>query len=191
MGEGLEGGDPCYPATNCSGTCTDLQTDLANCGSCGNICDPPDHATATCTDGNCGFICDAGYEPSGDHCLPLDKTALELLEELYQFVQDSHYDGTLTGVALGNGDTKENVLVHKFIPVISFALEDLMLGRTKQTCNSLNFAQLRSDTGWPTIILPPDMVDGPARQEMYDRIIEVINKLEDCEPTEPITPPSW
>ena len=35
------------------------------------------------------------------------------------------------------------------------------------------------------MILPLDMVDGPASQEMYDRIIEVINKLENCEPTEP------
>ena len=35
--------------TNCNGACTDLKTDLRNCGSCSHVCS----ADKTCLDGNC------------------------------------------------------------------------------------------------------------------------------------------
>ncbi len=42
-------------------TCgTDLNTDPANCGSCGTTC-PGDHATATCESGQCKFACAQGF----------------------------------------------------------------------------------------------------------------------------------
>ena len=36
-------------------------TDLSNCGSCGNVCPARAHAVTTCTSGVCGFTCNAGY----------------------------------------------------------------------------------------------------------------------------------
>ena len=47
----------CTPNDTCG---TDLNTDPANCGSCGTIC-PGDHATATCEGGQCKFTCATGF----------------------------------------------------------------------------------------------------------------------------------
>jgi hypothetical protein len=48
----------------------DYQTDLKNCGSCGNVCTAPANGVATCTAGNCGFTCNAGFKPCGAACIP-------------------------------------------------------------------------------------------------------------------------
>jgi hypothetical protein len=45
----------------CMGVCTDLRTDVANCGACGNECPTPPNASPTCADGTCGYVCDAGW----------------------------------------------------------------------------------------------------------------------------------
>ncbi|MBI5516739.1 MAG: hypothetical protein HY909_23345 [Deltaproteobacteria bacterium] len=47
-----EPGDGCEAA---------LPTDVAHCGACGRRCAAPDHATASCEMGLCGFRCEAGY----------------------------------------------------------------------------------------------------------------------------------
>jgi hypothetical protein len=49
---------------------TDL-TDTGNCGACGNACTAPENATASCTDGACGFSCNDGFElnDAGDACV--------------------------------------------------------------------------------------------------------------------------
>jgi hypothetical protein len=45
----------------CAGSCTSLNTDATNCGSCGTVCSFA-NASATCTGGMCAFgACAAGY----------------------------------------------------------------------------------------------------------------------------------
>ncbi len=49
----------------------DFSNDVTNCGDCGNVCSSaPEHATATCIGGECGFTCTEGYQVSsaGDAC---------------------------------------------------------------------------------------------------------------------------
>ena len=40
---------------------TDLATDLANCGSCGNVCPNPPRAHAICASSQCRYTCQAGF----------------------------------------------------------------------------------------------------------------------------------
>ena len=70
-GYGVEN-DVCFPITDCSGLCIDLQSDVNNCGSCGNSCPVPTNASALCEDANCDFVCDTGYVPLNDECIPID-----------------------------------------------------------------------------------------------------------------------
>lgn len=58
----------CVPATCappqalCSGTCTDLSTDVNNCGVCGYICPGIPNASSSCSAGECTMgQCRAGY----------------------------------------------------------------------------------------------------------------------------------
>lgn len=46
------------PSDGCE---TDLSGDLGECGSCDNVCPTPANATATCEDGECGFVCETGF----------------------------------------------------------------------------------------------------------------------------------
>ena len=57
------GGDGGIALTSCVGgaTCIDLQTDLANCGSCGHVCNANTAAHATCAAGHCGNACNLGF----------------------------------------------------------------------------------------------------------------------------------
>jgi hypothetical protein len=54
--------------TGCSGTCYDLATNTANCGTCGHVCPAPPvvgSGSATCSGGTCGLTCSAGYLQCG------------------------------------------------------------------------------------------------------------------------------
>ena len=54
LGEGY-GTEPCgcnAGYVDCGGTCTDLSSDPNNCSSCGNVCTPPENASATCSGGS-------------------------------------------------------------------------------------------------------------------------------------------
>ncbi len=44
----------------CGVRCTDVRTDVTNCGVCGTVCRTPARGTATCSGGACGFRCDPG-----------------------------------------------------------------------------------------------------------------------------------
>jgi hypothetical protein len=44
----------------CGGACVDPQTDPAHCGACNAPCAVRPNARATCTNGGCGFTCEAG-----------------------------------------------------------------------------------------------------------------------------------
>lgn len=59
------------------GSCTQVNksTDPLNCGLCGHSCSaPPPNAYATCTAGQCGFQCQAGFVTCGDACLAVNST---------------------------------------------------------------------------------------------------------------------
>ncbi len=56
----------CWTGTKCVKT----QTDINNCGSCGNVCSAPTGATAVCTAGQCSSMCTSGYVQCGAHCVP-------------------------------------------------------------------------------------------------------------------------
>src|SRR5690349_21596237 len=64
------GVEACDEADNdCNGQVDEgfnLDTDEANCGGCGSVCDPL-HATALCTGGECGYTtCDDGFSDQSD-----------------------------------------------------------------------------------------------------------------------------
>src|SRR6185369_13506074 len=61
---------------SCSDSSPERQTDILNCGTCGNLCKPPHGAAQTCIAGKCGFECllgtvDADKDPAnGCECTP-------------------------------------------------------------------------------------------------------------------------
>jgi len=60
--------------TCCNGTtCVNANTDPANCGACGHTCTAPANASATCSGGNCGFTCNAGYKLCNGSCIANDQ----------------------------------------------------------------------------------------------------------------------
>jgi MYXO-CTERM domain-containing protein len=63
--------DPCPVVVGatpdlCDASCVDQQTDVANCGSCGHVCTPPDecHEVVACDMGECSFA----DKPDGTAC---------------------------------------------------------------------------------------------------------------------------
>ena len=70
-GQGGEGGGiaaECSKDTDCksgkkccSGTCAELDSDAAHCGTCGNSCESGVNSTAACKKGICSLTCDKGY----------------------------------------------------------------------------------------------------------------------------------
>jgi hypothetical protein len=54
---GCEGMTPDW----CGGTCVDQQTDVANCGACGNACPGGANARPGCADGSCRLNCNLGF----------------------------------------------------------------------------------------------------------------------------------
>jgi hypothetical protein len=55
----------------CSGTCTNTQSDVENCGRCDNGCPAPDHAhDPVCSNGKCDFTCDRGFVKCNGACVP-------------------------------------------------------------------------------------------------------------------------
>lgn len=63
--ESLYGQGPTY--TVCNGGCVDLQTNNANCGSCGFQCAPG----SNCIEGSCVLLCSDGLSACGNQCVNL------------------------------------------------------------------------------------------------------------------------
>ena len=63
--------DPCFPLTDCGGTCVDTDSDITNCGGCGNVCPAPVGGSATCIMGACGTDC-GDLTDCGGVCLDLE-----------------------------------------------------------------------------------------------------------------------
>jgi len=58
---GAGGSGGCAPAQQCSGVCTNLDTDVSNCGACGNVCPAGDpkagNGFVVCKQGTCAVSC--------------------------------------------------------------------------------------------------------------------------------------
>lgn len=68
----------CGPASpmRCGDTCVNPLTSIKHCGGCGNECPPVADATATCTNGVCGFECKAPRKACNGKCVkPKDPEA--------------------------------------------------------------------------------------------------------------------
>lgn len=74
-GSGSPVGEPpacSVTASLCSGRCTELMTDPANCGGCGTRCPVYDHGSAACELGRCEPRCNQGWTACGERCVKLD-----------------------------------------------------------------------------------------------------------------------
>jgi hypothetical protein len=60
----------------CRAACVDPRTSPAHCGGCDHPCAAPAHAVAACTDGACGFTCEATYQRAADACVRIDPPRL-------------------------------------------------------------------------------------------------------------------
>ncbi|WP_405225486.1 choice-of-anchor D domain-containing protein [Lentisalinibacter sediminis] len=191
MGEGIEG-DPCAPLTNCYGLCVDLQTDVSNCGTCGNACGPVDNGTVACESGECIVTCDEGYELDGDTCEPVvSESALAMLMTLIDDVDDYVADGTLFGYGPGRS---ADAHLKNFTRALSDASVNLLVGEEPQVqmaCDLLSVWPRRCDGAWP---VPPDQLAGEMAYVVSGRIIEVMEAigaeypLVICEPLPAIVP---
>ena len=103
MGQGVEV-DDCFPLTNCGGACVDVTSDINNCGGCANFCPEPDNASAQCETSNCGFVCDAGYEPLGDECIPIGTSIVGLTNLLINYWYAA-LEAPPTIIGLGAGES--------------------------------------------------------------------------------------
>jgi hypothetical protein len=55
--------------TSCGAYCTDLASDVYNCGGCGNVCDEPGpYEYGACINGNCVYACGAGADRCDGVC---------------------------------------------------------------------------------------------------------------------------
>jgi hypothetical protein len=183
-GQGIEF-DICYPLASCDGLCVDLQTDLENCGSCGNACGPVVNGTAACDVGQCNITCDEGYELVGGECEPIvSLTALEMLRLLISDVDEYIADGLLFGY--GPGASAEANL-RNFIRALSDAEINLRVGVIDNACDLLSVWPRRCDGGFP-LRLPPDQLAGEMAYAVSDRIIEVMEAIAAEYPDVPCEP---
>jgi hypothetical protein len=61
------------PSVDCGdGTCHNLQSEAANCGTCGHACTAPLNGAAVCVSGSCATSCPAGFTNCGGSCFNLD-----------------------------------------------------------------------------------------------------------------------
>ena len=62
----------CKPgSTCCTDTCLQTDTDVLNCGTCGNACPAVAHGTPGCAAATCGVAsCDTGFHLSTGQCVP-------------------------------------------------------------------------------------------------------------------------
>jgi hypothetical protein len=63
--------DECPPtaSTLCSDECVDLSSSVDDCGACGSPCPVTSNGEATCSSGQCGFLCDADFHACGAACV--------------------------------------------------------------------------------------------------------------------------
>jgi len=162
--------DPCAPLISCGGTCVDLNSDIANCGICGNVCTVPDFALASCQTGVCDFECNLGYILEDGLCVPDLTDAIALMHELLVFFDESIADGTLQGTGVYPVSANRERILRHMLEVVLARIEG---GQLTAACAQLDNAYVRTDGVRPQ----PDFVQGPASDDLADRIISVVSAL--------------
>jgi len=158
--------------TVCNGTCVDVQSSLQHCGACGNACPPPPaYATAVCQAGGCSFVCNAGYVPEGDHCVPEVADPRPLITDLIAYYLEALWERTIVG---RGGPLWARALNAVFMwRDLVAVLWDYDAGRIDRACVRLDAALYRSD-GQP---LPSDFVEGPGTEELAERMMDIKRAL--------------
>jgi len=180
----------------CNGICTDTSSDLKNCGAGDNVCETTANATTVCENYNCGFICNEGYEPVGNLCLPIviDPILDEMMIDLLAFIHQSLDDGTLEGFGPGaSAQNRLDVLLKWLVKAENHIINiNPDTGEPEpdmvSACEKLNDAHLRSDGGYP-FRLPPDFIAGESTNAVNSKILNIIDAIEGCEAAVAITRP--
>ncbi|MBI2040807.1 MAG: hypothetical protein HYT16_01770 [DPANN group archaeon] len=111
-GCGFEGGTPkfCWACqadkcqagqTICGGFCTNIQNDANNCGACNSKCNylPENGGKIMCTNGECDFTCQAGYQKETNLQSPFYNTCVKKESTFCidsDLGKDTHRQGTCT-----------------------------------------------------------------------------------------------
>ncbi len=87
--------------TVCNNICTNTKTDINNCGGCNSKCDYlPEHGSQViCSNGECDFTCQAGYEKEANLQSPFYNTCVKKESTFCtdsDFGKDTHRAGTCT-----------------------------------------------------------------------------------------------
>jgi|WetSurMetagenome_2_1015567.scaffolds.fasta_scaffold90327_1 hypothetical protein len=158
--------------TVCSGTCVDVQTDPIHCGACGTVCPPPPaYATAVCQAAGCSFVCNAGYVPEGDHCVPEVTDPRPLITDLIAYYLEALWERTIVGHGgLFWARAWNAVLMWRDLVAVLWEYD---AGRIDRTCVRLDEALRRFD-GLPR---PSDFVEGPGTEELTERLMDIKRAL--------------
>jgi hypothetical protein len=159
--------------TVCGATCADLQTSLQNCGACGTVCPPPPaYATAVCQAGGCSFVCNAGYVPEGDHCVPEVADPRPLITDLIAYYLEALGERRIVGHGgLFWARAWNAVLMWRDLVAVLWEYD---AGRIDRTCVRLDEALRRFD-GDPR---PADFIEGPGTEDLGERLMDVKRALQ-------------
>lgn len=57
------------PTTDCGGSCVDVSTSIDHCGTCLDACAGVSNGQASCVNGTCGVVCNAGFHACAERCV--------------------------------------------------------------------------------------------------------------------------
>ena len=179
MGDNVVCGEP---YADCGGMCVLLDSDVNNCGSCGNVCTDPLNGSAFCGAGSCDFLCDTGYVKQGDGCVEPGPTPIgEVYTTVYQAAIKAIDFDQLTGKGPPSTDQDHPVVPHRLDTFVNMldnaAVKGFDVGDFETACAMLNAMQVRSDG----LAQPQDFVTGPAAPDLNAGIRLVIAEMDGCE----------
>jgi len=116
-------------------------------------------------------VCNAGYVPEGDHCVPEVADPRPLITDLIAYYLEALWERTIVG---RGGPLWARALNAVFMwRDLVAVLWDYDAGRIDRACVRLDAALYRSD-GQP---LPSDFVEGPGTEELAERMMDIKRAL--------------